>query len=72
MANNWACHPIATTKAIGGIPKIKPIRPIKPIDRIQNIKGVPGIGQTEGVKDHWRYNSRTGQYNWVKAHWRKP
>ncbi len=54
------------------IPTIKPIRPIKPIDKIQNIKPLPGIGQSEGVTGHWRFDPRTKKYVWVKAHWRKP
>jgi hypothetical protein len=54
------------------IPGIKRIRPIKPIDKIQNIMPIGKIGQTEGVRGHWRFNEKSGKYHWVKAHPRKP
>ena len=55
-----------------GVPTIKPIRPIKPIDKLQALKPIPKIGQSEGVKGHWRLNPKTNHYDWVNPHWRKP
>lgn len=57
---------------LSGLPKIRKIRPPKPIDKIQNIMPVGGLGQTEGVRGHWRFNEKSGKYDWVKAHKRKP
>lgn len=53
-----------------GLPKAP--RPPKPLNRLQNLKPLPGIGQVESVSGHWRFNEKTRQYHWVKAHWRKP
>lgn len=54
------------------IPGIKRIRPVKPLDKIQNIMPIGKLGQTEGVAGHWRFNEKSGEYHWVKAHRRKP
>ena len=50
----------------------KAFRPPKPLPRLQNLKGLPGLGQSEGVTGHWRFDTRTNKHVWVKAHWRKP
>lgn len=54
------------------IPGIKRIRPVKPIEKIQNIMPIGKPGQTESVQGHWRFNEKSGQYHWVKAHPRRP
>lgn len=55
-----------------GLRPLQPLRPLKPLDKLQTLKPLPGIGQTEGVRGHWRFNPQTGGYDWVKPHWRKP
>jgi hypothetical protein len=57
---------------ISKVPGIKPIRPVKPVNKLQNLKSLPKIGQSEAVEGHWRFDTRTNKYVWVKAHWRKP
>jgi hypothetical protein len=65
----WLVRPPRRPK-LPSLPKAP--RPPKPVDKLQNLMPLGKLGQTEGVRGHWRFHEETRQWHWVKAHKRKP